>query len=181
MIFETARLLVRPLRIEDFEIFYLLNSDEEVVRYIRSPKSKEEAFVFLNENIDYCFANPQYGRWAIIEKSSQQQIGVFMLKPSSRDAQQIELGYSFLKKAWRHGYATESVEGALHYAFEKLGLSQLIAITQIENIASQKVLQKSGFVLSQTWEEEGRALLLFVAKTASHDRNIPADHPTPHL
>jgi [ribosomal protein S5]-alanine N-acetyltransferase len=176
MIFQTARLLVRPLKMEDFETFYLLNSDEEVVRYIRSPKSKEETFVFLNENIDYSFTNPDYGRWAIIEKTSQEQIGVFMLKPSSRYGRQIELGYSFLKSFWGKGFATESVDGALHYAFENLGLLQVIAIAQIENIASQKVLQKSGFVLSKTLEEEGRVLHLFIAKAASHDRNTPTNN-----
>ena len=50
IIFETERLIVRQYDFEtDAENFFLLNSDEDVMRYIRATKSKEECDVFLKK------------------------------------------------------------------------------------------------------------------------------------
>ena len=50
IIFETERLIVRQYVFEtDADNFYLLNSDEEVMRYIRATKSKEDCDVFLKK------------------------------------------------------------------------------------------------------------------------------------
>ncbi|HEX4374841.1 MAG TPA: GNAT family N-acetyltransferase, partial [Puia sp.] len=145
MIFETERLLVRQYNLDDAENFYLLNSDEEVMKYIRSPKTRQQAFQFLHENIEYYKQFPMYGRWALIERSTQQFIGSFMIRPSTAVNNEIELGYAMFKDHWGKGYATESVKGGLDLAFRKLKLPSVIAITQIENISSQKVLLKCGF------------------------------------
>jgi RimJ/RimL family protein N-acetyltransferase len=46
-IFETERLIVRQYVFEtDAENFFLLNSDEDVMRYIRATKSREECDAF---------------------------------------------------------------------------------------------------------------------------------------
>ena len=53
IIFETERLIVRQYVFEaDAENFFLLNSDEEVMKYIRATKSREECDAFLEKNID---------------------------------------------------------------------------------------------------------------------------------
>jgi len=168
MIFETPRLLVRQYTIDDAENFYRLNSDPDVIKYIRPAKTKEEAFQFLQENIDYYKEFPAYGRWATIEKSNDLFIGSFMLRPSATVAGEIELGYSFFKNFWGKGYASESVKGGLEYAFSQLKLSSLIAITQTENIASQKVLLKSGFTQLEDIDDKGRIVNLFSIKNVLH-------------
>ena len=51
IIFETERLIVRQYDFgTDAENFFLLNSDEEVMRYIRATKSREECDAFLKKN-----------------------------------------------------------------------------------------------------------------------------------
>lgn len=161
MIFETQRLLIRQYEMNDFENFYLLNSDEDVIRYIRPALSKEKTLDFFKENIEYYKAFPDYGRWAMIEKSNKKFIGSFMLKPSIAVEGNIELGYSLFKNFWGNGFATESVFGGLDYAFNILKLKSLIAITQLENIASQKVLLKSGFIQQNNIDDKGRIVNLF--------------------
>ena len=164
MIFETPRLLVRQYSIDDAENFYLLNSNPDVIKYIRPAKTKEEAFQFLQENIAYYKEFPVYGRWALLEKSNVLFIGSFMIRPSTAIAGEIELGYSFFKEHWGNGYASESVKGGLEYAFTQLKLSSVIAITQVENIASQKVLLKSGFGQLEDIYDNGRMVNLFSIK-----------------
>ena len=165
MVFETSRLLLRPLTMDDFENFFALYSDVDVMRFIRPPKSREETFLFLQENIDHYKQQPGYGRWAIIEKESSHFIGIFMLNPSTICKGEIELGYSFLKEYWGRGFATEVAAGGMDYAFIKLGLLELVAITQPGNKASQQVLLKSGFLFTGNMDDNGRIINLFKAKT----------------
>ncbi len=169
MIFETSRLLVRQYTIDDAENFFVLNSDPDVIKYIRPAKTRQQAFQFLQENIEYYKEFPAYGRWATLEKSNDLFIGSFMLRPSTVVSGEVELGYSFLKNFWGKGYASESVKGGLEYAFSRLKLSSLVAITQVENIASQKVLLKSGFTQLEDINDKGRIVNLFSIKNILHD------------
>jgi RimJ/RimL family protein N-acetyltransferase len=161
MIFETNRVLIRRYAKDDFENFYLLNSDEEVMRFIRPVQNREKTLDFFQENVEYYKTFPHYGRWAMIEKSNQQFIGSFMLRPSTALDREIELGYSMFRKFWGNGFATESVRGGLAYAFDELKLPTVIAITQLQNTASQKVLLKCGFVQEHDLDDKGVAVNLF--------------------
>jgi len=58
-----------------------------------------------------------------------------------------ELGYWLAKKYWGKGIMTQAVGQTLEYGFVKLGLNRIFAFTRVENIASQKVLQKNNFQL----------------------------------
>lgn len=168
MIFETARLLVRQYNFDDAENFYLLNSDKDVMKYIRTPKTRQQAFQFLQENIEYYNDFPLYGRWALIEKSNQEFIGSFMIRPSTAVTNEIELGYAMFKNYWGKGYATESVKGGLDIAFRQLKLPSIIAITQTENISSQKVLLKCGFTQLENINDNGRIVNFFSIKNDFH-------------
>jgi len=168
MIFHTERLLVRQFGFDDFEYFFRLNNDEEVMRYIRPVKNREQALQFFEENLAYYQEFPRYGRWAMLDRASKHFIGTFMLKPSGVLPGEIELGYALNKENWGKGYATESVFGGLDYAFDRLGLDRLIAITQPNNMISQKVLIKSGFIQENNMEDNGRIINLFRIIKASH-------------
>jgi ribosomal-protein-alanine N-acetyltransferase len=168
MIFETERLVVRQYNFEDAENFYLLNSDPNVMKYIRTPKTRQQAFQFLQENIEYYKEFPVYGRWALIEKASQQFIGSFMIRPSAAVNGKIELGYAMFKNYWGKGYATESVKGGLDFAFRQLQLPSVIAITQTENISSQKVLLKCGFTQLENINDNGRIVNFFSIQNNLH-------------
>ena len=77
-IFDTERLVVRQYVFEaDADNFYLLNGDEEVMRYIRATKSKEECDAFLKQIIQAYKINPLMGRWGAYERSSDKFVGSF--------------------------------------------------------------------------------------------------------
>ena len=59
---------------------------------------------------------------------------------------EIEIGYILKKSAWGKGYATEATNRLLKFAFEETPLEELVATTDLENIASQRVLEKCGLV-----------------------------------
>jgi RimJ/RimL family protein N-acetyltransferase len=161
MIFNTERLSVQQYTLDDFEDFCDLNSDEEVMFYIRPVKSREQTHQFFLENLSQYIKDPAYGRWAVHNRLNSEFVGSFMLRPSSIVADQIELGYAFYKKHWGKGYATEAVLGGLGYAFGQLNLPMVIAITQLGNIASQNLLIKCGFFKENDLEDNGRRVNLF--------------------
>lgn len=163
MIFESERLYTRYFTMEDLDRFYRLNGDEEIVRYIRAPKTYEECRAFLAQIIEW-YKGPKINwRVALLSKENEEVVGSFAIIPVG-DTDDMQLGYSLLKEHWGKGYATEITEAGWRYAFEKLDYSSIAAITELANAASQKVLLKCGFLLELEYEEAGRKLLRYRKK-----------------
>ena len=149
VIFETDRLIVRRYTLADEEIFFRLNGDAEVMKYIREAKSRRECSIFLKRNLGFYEQYPLMGRWAMIEKASNEFCGSFAVIPvetaDSTRHTEVQLGYALLKAHWGKGYATESTLAGRQYAFDIMKLPAIVAITDTANIASQKVLLRCGF------------------------------------
>jgi ribosomal-protein-alanine N-acetyltransferase len=160
-IFETERLIVRQYNYElDIENFFRLNGDEEVVRYIRPAKSRAECELFLKQVIADAETNPSMGRWAVEEKQSGKFIGSFAFIPVE-GTEDSQLGYALLKIHWGKGFATELLKEGINYVFTHTSLNEVYGITEAANIASQKVLLKSGFTLLKNYREGVKDLCCF--------------------
>ena len=163
-IFETERLIVRQYDPAiDAENFFLLNSDKDVMRYIRKPKSREECIAFLKEIIGAYKKEPLMGRWAVIGKSTGEFVGSFAFIPVE-GTEDSQLGYALLKQFWNKGYATELMKAGNDYVFTKTALDKIYGITEAANIASQKVLLKSGYILFRNYTEGVKQLRKFILK-----------------
>jgi ribosomal-protein-alanine N-acetyltransferase len=160
-IFETDRLIVRPFLPSDVHHFFLLSGDEEVMRYIRPVSTREQSDQFLLENIASYDFNPRRGRWAAEEIETHQFVGSFAIIPIPSMPEKIQLGYSLISSKWGQGYATELTRGGLEYFFRNEELDEIYGVTEVPNIASQKVLLKAGFEQAGSFFEEGKELLLF--------------------
>ncbi len=57
----------------------------------------------------------------------------------------IEVAWAIVPARWNQGLATELAAASVQTAFEMLGLRELVALTLAENIASRRVMEKSGF------------------------------------
>lgn len=144
-ILTSERLYVRRFTLDDEEIFFRLNGDEEVMRYIRPAKSREESKAFLIENLQFYEDHPGLGRWAMLQKDTDEFVGTFSLLPLEH-TNDVHIGYALLKEHWGKGYAAEIVGAGINYAFDVLQLSSIVAVTYEANAPSQKVLLKNGFV-----------------------------------
>ena len=93
IIFETERLVVRRFSENDQDNFFSVNGSEEVMRYIRPAKTKEECDEFLLQVIAYSEKEKLFGRWAVENKESKEFVGSFALIPvEGKD--QMQLGYA---------------------------------------------------------------------------------------
>ena len=83
--------------------------------------------------------------FGVIARDTGRLIGIcsFVRGP---EAEIAELGYALRRSAWGRGYMTEAVRLACPWAFGSLPLDELFAEVHPDNRASQRVLEKSGFV-----------------------------------
>ena len=158
MTLETQRLLLRPLRGEDAETLFAMDSDPEVMRYLTvtfnppvSPEPAREWIRFLQTQ--YYNRNSRYGVFAAEEKASGELVGWFILRPAleyrfavSADFQEgeLELGYRFQHKFWGRGLGTEGSKALIEYAREDPEVKAIVAIALIANRASTRVMEKAG-------------------------------------
>ena len=162
VIFETERLIVRQYDFAtDTENFHLLNGDDEVMRYIRTTKSKEECDVFLKKAIESYKINPLMGRWAADEKATGKFVGSFAIIPIE-GSDDIQLGYALLKEYWGKGFASELTKFGLAYYFKNTNAGHIYAIADPANIASHNVLLKNSFVSDGTKMEDDKKLMKFI-------------------
>jgi len=69
-----------------------------------------------------------------------------------------EVKYAFLRPCWGKGLASEAVPALLAYGNAKHGLVRIIATVAPANIASQRVLIKSGMRLREQHQNEDGSL-----------------------
>ena len=149
---ETERLILRDLLESDAEGIFTLDSDPIVHQYlgnnpIKTMKQAEDSINFIKQQ----YEELGIGRFAAIEKSSGEFIGWSGLKLNTgekevlNDRQDfIDIGYRFIPKYWGLGYATESSIATLQYGFETMNYNTICGAADVENIGSNKVLQKIG-------------------------------------
>ena len=148
---ETERLLMRPLNMNDVDALYKLDSDPLVMKYLgnRPVKNLDEVNFYL-KTILRQYELYDIGRWAVMEKSTGEMIGWAGLKYMNEETNGhidfYDVGYRFRPEFWGKGYATEATNAWIDYAKKYLNIQTLYASAHIENIASQNVLKKCGFI-----------------------------------
>ncbi|KAK7308853.1 hypothetical protein RJT34_05137 [Clitoria ternatea] len=134
---------LRPFKACDAEDFLKWASDDRVTRYLRwnSITSKEEALAYI-QNV----AMPHPWRQSIcIDDSS---IGYVSVKPEAGDYRcKAHISYAVAAEYWGQGIATEALKRAIPIVFKQFPqLLRLEALVELDNIASQRVLHKVGFL-----------------------------------
>jgi len=146
---ETERLILRELLPTDASGMFEMDGDPDVHLYLgNKPFSSIEESKANIEFIRRQYIENGIGRWAVIEKATQNFIGWAGLKliteTTNNRINYHDLGYRLIKRYWGKGYATESAIAARDYAFKTLKLSEIIGIADTNNLGSIHVLEKAG-------------------------------------
>jgi ribosomal-protein-alanine N-acetyltransferase len=144
ILFQSSRLYFREFTENDVELLYNLNSNPNVIKYVHEPApTLENVTDILHNNILLQYKLYNHGRWAVHLKSNDEFIGWCGLKHIKED-DEIDLGYRFKEKYWGKGYGYEAVQATIDYGLKKLKLKRIVATALPENIASWKIMEKTG-------------------------------------
>lgn len=139
---ETARLLLRPPSVDDFEGWAALMADVEHVRFIGGAQPRPVAWRGLLTMVG-AWAATGFGMFSVVERSTGRWIG--RAGPWSPEGWPgTEIGWSFLRDACGRGYATEAAQASMEWAFESLGWTDVIHSIDPDNIASIAVARRLG-------------------------------------
>jgi len=146
-VLETERLILREIKPEDVIEVFEIRASKDVMRYFgKEPlKSITEAEELIKMTTDG-FKNKEGIRWGITFKGADKLIGSGgiwrILKPHLRG----EIGYELSPGHWQKGIMTEAIAEMVRFSFDKMNLHTIEANLDPANIASIKLLEKSGFV-----------------------------------
>jgi|CXWL01.1.fsa_nt_gi RimJ/RimL family protein N-acetyltransferase len=144
---ETERLRIRPWRSEDRGAFERLSNDPEMMRYMTAgrPWNGDEVDAFFARQAT-TLAEHGHCLGAVEERATGRMIGLAGLQFLGSE---YETGYWIARELWGQGYASEAAEGALRHAFDRLGAPRVIAITDRDNRASRRVMEKIGMTFER--------------------------------
>jgi RimJ/RimL family protein N-acetyltransferase len=88
---------------------------------------------------------PEWGMYVLVRTDDDVAVGgIGWHGPPS--ARSVEVGYDLCESARGHGYATEALRKVAGWALEQPGVDVVVARTEEENVASQHVMERAGFV-----------------------------------
>ena len=150
ILIETERFIIRPLQDGDAAGMFAMDSDPEVHRYVGGkPVETIEQTKAVIAFVRSQYAEYGIGRWAVIEKATGEFAGWTGFKYYNAEVNghinHYDFGYRFAQRCWGKGYATESGRAALQYGLQTLQLRNVYAMTDVDNAASRRILEKLGF------------------------------------
>ena len=90
-----------------------------------------------------------YTYWLMVLEEGNTGVGLVGFKGTPDINGEVEIGYGISPSYQNHGYMTEAVEGLVGWAFHQPACLAVVAETLRANYASQRVLEKSGFIVTR--------------------------------
>ncbi len=144
-IFETERLHVRRLTLDDATFILALLNDPAFLKYIgdRGVRTPGDAQAYLLNGPLASYAKHGFGLLLVTLKPDDIPIGICGLL--KRDVlADVDVGFAFLPEYVGQGYAFEAATATLAYGREVLGLKRIVAVTSPNNTNSIRLLEKLG-------------------------------------
>jgi ribosomal-protein-alanine N-acetyltransferase len=147
----TPRLTLRPLEKRDVDAVFAMMRDDETMRFWDWPAFKDRGVVA--DIVDAQVADVTAGTamyWAVALSPDSDIIGSCDLSDIDRHHKRAEVGFLFSRAYWGNGYAREAMEAIVEFAIADLKIERLWARFHTGNAASQRLLERLGFIREGT-------------------------------
>ena len=171
--FESERLSFRPLIFLDrFDLHEIVSNPQNLQFFFPATQTQHETDCLL---VHYFMKEP-LGVWAIVDKELDKMIGVVRFEKIDVQKRTAELGYFLNASYWGRGLMTEAVTCLSDLALTAMGMDRIILIAHLENKASIRVAEKSGFKLVSRFKGADRYLVPCVIISALRRRRTVSKH-----
>ena len=148
------------------------NDDQEFVEIMMNPncfkytpgkpKQSIETAKHVIDHYQRDFNNKKNLFMGVYLTSTQKLIGVFEVFNINRKRDSVEIGYRFHESFWHQGYTTMACQMIVDYLLHIIQVKRVIATAIVENMVSNRLLNRSGFTLDKTihnfdgWNKQGK-------------------------
>lgn len=151
----TNHLTLRAFRLEDAPALHTILSETDILQYFPTPNTPtfEQVQKFIMRQLEH-WRDHDFGWWAVTDRHTRALLGWNGLQ-FLPETDEVEVGFLLTKAARGKGYATEGAIASLKFGFDELQLDAIVGIVHPQNLASQKVLKKSGLSFTRNDEYFG--------------------------
>lgn len=145
-LFKSERLGFRTWTEQDIVKMSAINSNPNVMEFFPSTKSFEQTSKFI-DYMNTHFEEHGFCYFAVDRLDNHNFIGFIGLLNQTFEADFtpcIDIGWRIAEKEWGNGFATEGALKCLDYAFNVIGLENIVAVCPTINNRSENVMQKIG-------------------------------------
>ncbi|MBO9691076.1 GNAT family N-acetyltransferase [Chryseobacterium sp.] len=160
MQFKNDTIIIREFTPEELSLFANLFENENVTRYLPYKTPEEYKEMFEKALSDY--TEGPFSRWGIFDSQNNDFVGMCLARIFLDNPDQIEIGYTLGENYWGKGLGTEVCKALVGYCSSLNHQKDIVAVTDLDNIGSQKVLLKSGFNRTENLVREDRELAYFI-------------------
>jgi len=167
--FDTARLVMRPLRAEDETLYLECYTDPLLMKHIGDPLKPETALRSFKAALKINAANPpRRYMWTVVEKTSCTPIGLLSLvcEITANAETSVELGHFMLRQYQNKGYTLDAINKLIDVVFTNTEFAAFIVNHDRDNHAVTRVVKKLGFLSNP--ENSGTALKFRWILSRSH-------------
>jgi RimJ/RimL family protein N-acetyltransferase len=157
---ETERLVLRRFEVGDLDAFTAYRADPDVARFQSwHDYAREDAERFIEAMARTDPGVPgEWFQFAVASKIAPAHdmpgrsalVGDCALVLDAGDPPRAEIGYTLNPASTGRGYATEAVRALIGYAFDRLGVARVRAVTDTRNAPSIMVAERLGMSLTGT-------------------------------
>jgi RimJ/RimL family protein N-acetyltransferase len=145
IVVETERLRLRRLGAGDAPFVLELVNEPSWLRYIgdKNVRSLADAERYIAEGPARSYAERGFGLYLVETRGDGTPIGICGLVKRDSLAD-VDIGFAFLPRYWKQGFAYESARAILDYGYSQLRLPRIVAVTLGDNRASIQLLERLG-------------------------------------
>ncbi|GAA0773094.1 hypothetical protein GCM10008908_20710 [Clostridium subterminale] len=151
---EAKDIILRKIELKDKDTFQEIRNEQYILKWIPDWEStKEDTEKWITELNDFYDKQTKDDMWcqlAIERKLDGVVVGLIALQTKFEVNNEIEIAYFISEKYSGKGYMKQAAKAILEWGFDNYNLPFVMAIVEIDNYPSQKIVESVGFKKFET-------------------------------
>ncbi|ASK32681.1 GNAT family N-acetyltransferase [Chryseobacterium sp. T16E-39] len=153
-------IIIREFTAQELPLFLSLFENPNVTQFLPNKSHEEYVEMFQKALSDY--QEQSFSRWGIFNAQDNDFVGMCVVRALVDHPEQTEIGYVLGENYWGKGVATKVCKALVDYCLSLPDHRDIVAVTDLDNVGSQKVLAKNGFNRIENLVREDEEVAYFI-------------------